>query len=252
MDALSIVEMTKIATSYGFLVASSFFDYRDRRVPNLVFILFAVAASTITLIDVYFSSDILAQLGKLLLYVAVSFTLFYVVFYLGLFGGADAKILMALSIIMPWPPKLTARTVFAPSLPIFSISIFNNTLLASILTVPYALISNIRWRRRTGRRFFENLESESPLKKMTALVLCIKTEKSRIKPYDMVAEESGKITLLKKVREEDLTEEELKNLPEDVFVTFSIPMVIFITIGFTISIFLGDLVIFLVMTFLSR
>jgi len=85
------------------------------------------------------------------------------------------------------------------------------------------------------------LESESTLKKLTALILSIKTERSRIKPYKMIAEEWGRIRLLKKVREEDLTKEDLKNLPENVF----------ITMGFTISIFLGDLIIFLVGTLLS-
>ena len=212
---------------------------------------FTIAASATTMLDMYFSLDFLTKLGEQLFSVAFSFAIFYVIFYLGFFGGADAKILIILSIIMPWPPHLTVRGTLAPSLPIFSLSIFNNTLLASVLTVPYALVSNIRWRRRTGRRLFKNLESESPLKKMAALILCVKTERSRIKPYDIIAEEAGRIILLRKVQEEDLTEEDLRNLPEDVFVTFSIPMVIFITIGFTAALILGDLIIFLVATLLG-
>ena len=66
----------------------------------------------------------------------------------------------------------------------------------------------------------------------------------------MIAEESGKITI-QKVREEDLTEEDLEHVPENVFVVFAIPMVIFITLGFVISIVFGDLLMFIVRMFWS-
>ena len=66
----------------------------------------------------------------------------------------------------------------------------------------------------------------------------------------MIAEESGKITI-QKVREEDLTEEDLEHVPENVFFVFAIPVVIFIILSFVISIFLGDLLMFVVWTFWS-
>ena len=152
---------------------------------------------------------------------------------------------------MPWPPSSQiTSSMLTPNFPIFSISIFNNALIVSALMTPYSLFSNIEWKRKTGKSLFENLENESLLKKIMALLFCIKTEKSKIKPYDMIAEESGRI-ILKKVQEEDLTKEDLEDVPENVFIFFSIPMVIFITIGLTISIFFGDLLLFSIQTLLS-
>jgi preflagellin peptidase FlaK len=246
MDVRTLIEVTKIAISLVFLIVSSVFDYRERRIPNLVFVLVPATA-----IDIYFFPDPLAKLITLLLYTGFSFAVFFTIYFLGLFGGADAKLLTVLTIMMPWPPSTqTIRTILEPNLPIFALSIFNNTLLTSALIAPYSILSNLIWKRKTGRRLFENVEDESFLRKLMALLFCIKTEKAKIQPYDMIAEESGKITM-QKVREEDLTEEDLEHVPENVFVVFSIPMVLFITLGFVISLILGDLLMSVVRAFWS-
>lgn len=238
MEIVNLIEIVKIALSLGFLIAASFFDYKARYIPDKLLIVFSVVAFLTTSADILFLPDFSARIVTLLINVGISAGIFYGIYYLGLYGGADAILLMILSIIIPWPPSNQIfEVMFAPNLPIFTISVFDNAILFSTMIAPYALISNLIWKRRTGKSLFENLQKEPLIKKIVALLFCIKTEKSKIKPFDMIAEESGKITL-KKVQEEDLTKEEIDRAPENVFIVFSIPMVIFITIGLFVSIFL--------------
>ena len=249
MDISYSIELIKIISCLFFLIISSFHDYRDRRVPNKIFKIFTPIAATLTAIDILLATNPLTQLTNFTLNMAISLPIFYLIYYVGLFGGADAKIMITLSIAIPWPPKIV-KPLIESNLPIFPISILNDTILSSVLTLPYALLSNLNWKIRKGQKLFEGLEKESLIKKISALVFCIKTEKARIRPYHMIAEDHGKIVLFRRVQEEDLSPKDLEGLPQSIFVTFSLPMLIFITIGFITAIYLGDFVIFLVRSFL--
>ena len=239
------LEAIRIALSLFFLLASSYYDYKDRRVPDTIFKFFMPIAAALTLIGIMLAADPFSQLVTFILYLAVSVLVFYAVYYFGLFGGADAKMLIALSMAVPWPPR-TVRPLLGMSFPVYSISILDNTLLSTVLTLPYALLSNILWKMEKKRSLFEGLEKAPLIRKIGALVFCVKKEKAEVKPYHTIAEEDGKILLFRKVQEEDLTPEEVEKLPQSVFVTFAVPMIIFITIGFLAAVFLGDLIVFLI------
>lgn len=250
MSISDILEIVKIIVCFFFLVFSSLQDYRDRRVSNAIFKFFIPIATILTAVEIGLSSSPLTQLANFAIHAAVSIAIFFVIYYVGFFGGADAKALISLSIAMPWPPTIVTPLVEL-NFPVFPISIFNDAILLSVLTLPYALFSNFNWKMGKRRRLFEGLEKESTLKKIGALIFCVKMEKVRVKPYHMVAEDHGKIILLKRIQEEDLSPKELEELPTNIFIIFSLPMLIFITIGFISTIFFGDLIIFLIRTLLG-
>jgi preflagellin peptidase FlaK len=85
----------------GFLLYASVLDLRTRRVPNNVWIAFGFLASLLFLADWL----VLHRLGWIhLLIVAGLILLSYTLWYLHLLaGGADAKALMAISILLPIP-----------------------------------------------------------------------------------------------------------------------------------------------------
>ncbi len=250
MDLYGILELVRITLSFAFLIVSSYFDYVSRRVPNLSFIAFMPAAAALTIVSILLSTNIQTQFITFILYAGITSAIFYAIGHLGLFGGADALIMIGLSLAVPWPLTVI-RPFLGVELPILPISIFNNSLLASVIILPYAILSNLTWKSRTKLNLFAGLEKESPLKKIGAMLLCVKKEKSKVQPYDLVAEKSGKLTLFNKVQEEDISQEELQSLPSNVFVMFSLPFVIFITIGFITTILAGDLIILLVKSFLG-
>lgn len=250
MSITDSLDIARIIVCFFFLLYSSIQDYKDRRVPNIVFTLFVPIAAALTATDIILSSNPLNRLTNFAIYTSVSVSIFYAIYYIGFFGGADAKMLISLSVAVPWPPN-TVPPLLGQSFPIFAISILNNSLLSSVITLPYALLSNLSWKMRTGLKLFDRLEKEPSIKKIGSLIFCVKTEKAKIKPYDMIAEENGKIVLFKKIQEEDLTPQEIEGLPQNTFVIFSVPMLIFITIGFITAVYLGDFVILIIREFLG-
>ncbi|MFH0896815.1 MAG: A24 family peptidase [Candidatus Bathyarchaeota archaeon] len=249
MNITGTLEIIKIIISFSFLAISSYYDYKYRIVPDKIFIIFAPMAGILTLAGFFFTGNFLQQLETYLFYVAISFAIFFVIGYVGLFGGADVKIMIVLSLAVPWP-LISISPILGVTLPILPLSIFDNSLILSILTLPYALVSNIAWKNRNKISLFKGVEKEPLLNKIGAILFCVKKEKRKVRPFDLIAEKSGKLTLFNKVREEDLTQEEIQGLPNNVFVTFALPFVIFIFIGFITTIFLGDLVIILVKSLL--
>lgn len=248
MDITEASELIRVVISLVFLAVASFFDYKTRSLPDIIFIVFMPIAGTLTVVGILFTNDPITSLINFALFVTITTAIFLIIGRIGFFGEADTLIMISLSLAIPWPPLSNIKPILGANtvLPILSISIFDNALLASVLTLPYAFISNMIWKFRTGKRLFEGFEGESYMKKLGAVLFCIKKEKPRVKSYDMISEEDGKLTLFNKVQEEDLSHEELQELPENVFVSFAIPMVIFIFIGFITAIFFGDFIIFII------
>jgi len=250
MSVSEILELTRMTLSLVFLAASSYYDYKTRRVPNMIFKVFMPTVAILTLADVFLTVSFQTRLVAFAVHTAIAFAVFYAIDYVGLFGGADAKILMGLSLAVPWP--LTAiRPVLGTELPVPSISIFNNTLFFAVAVLPYGVASNIAWKVRTRLSLFGGLEDEPLIKRIGAMLFCIKKERPKIRPYDLIAEKSGRLVLFDRVQEEDLSPEELQGLPENVFVTFSLPLVVFIAIGFVTTIIVGDVIVFLVKSMLG-
>ena len=75
----------------------SAFDIRDRRIPNRVMLVGGVVGSAVTIISGHFYESLLLHLFGLLFSIVLS----YILFRLGAFGGADAKVLITVAIISP-------------------------------------------------------------------------------------------------------------------------------------------------------
>lgn len=163
----------------------------------------------LTLIEIFLATSFQTRLVTFAEYTAITLAIFYAIDYIGLFGGADAKILISLSLAIPWP-LTTIRPVLGTELPVLPISIFNNALLCAVITLPYAMAANIAWKIRTGLSLFGGLEEEPLIKRMGAMFFCIKKERSKIRPYDLIAEKSGKLILFNRIQEEYLSTEELR------------------------------------------
>ncbi len=249
------VGLIKVIVSLVFLLSASYFDYKEREVPDTVWALFIPIAASLTIYELYLSGFAWPLLTKVLLSIVLSTALFLVVSYVGLYGGADAKALISLSVLMPVLPE-GFKPVLGCLAPFLPISFFNNSVILSLIAIPYVIALNLLWKIRRKSPLFKGFEAESILKKIAALAFCVKVDKSRVKPYDSIAEDvvvtpEGKI--LRKLRLSWKAEEErdvdYKALPQEVFVSFSIPMIVFITLGFLVTLFLGDLVIWIVESF---
>ena len=250
---MTTFDIAKILFAFGFLVLASIHDVKTREVPNYVWIYSIPAAAILTIIDLI----VLRQASFLILTftgisIAISIVIFFAVFYFGLWGGADSKALIALAILFPSNPQILQQSSNYV-LPIFPITIFDNSIISSIFIVPIGIAANAVWKVKTHRRLFEGFEHESVLRRIGALTTCMKTSSSRLKPYDSIAEEffvdekgqpKRRFKLFQRVEEDENGKPPTRpsSLPDEVFVSIPIPMIVFITLGLALSLTLGDLI----------
>lgn len=238
----------QILISLTFLIIASAYDLKTREVPNKIWVIFMPLSIIIT------ASRIVARPEELwlsLASIAIATTIALTVFYLGLYGGADAKALMTLAVTHP---TYLSQALVLPFLPL---SAFQNSLVLMALMCPVVLARNLRRKLKTGRPLFEGLEREPVMKKAGALLFCMKKSKSEIKSYDVLAERlepagtevRRTLKIFQKVKEDDTVTDE--TIPEEVFVTYSLPMLPFLTVGYLLAISVGDLILQLVAFFLS-
>lgn len=259
------LETVKIGLSLIFLSYASWQDYRYREVSNKVWILFAPLGLTLTFFHIFLTQQsflFIMLVASFLVVSGISVTLFY----LGFFGGADAKAFICLSITLPWGPILFKRHLKVISA-IFSLSVFDDAILASSLTAVGMVVYNILWRVKTGERLFEGLERESPWKKFLALITGYKVELSKIGkklhlvPLEEISEgEGGRVirNLRVFVRADEDMEARIARvnkfsgkLDGKIWVTPNLPFIIFITIGLVVALLLGDVLLWLTTQLIS-
>ena len=264
-----ILGAARTVLTLSFLFYASWSDYKTREVSNSVWIFFAPLTSALTFVEIY-----LYRFPQLPLY-GVCFgltTAFAVIlFYSGAFGGADAKALMCLALALPFYPKNLFTPLSGEASPIsqrfFPLTVFSNSVLLAALTAFYMLLRNVFWRQKTGEKLFEGHEDESFGRKLLVLITGYKIpfeklrEKWHLYPLEDIetAEDELKRKLIVVPKDEgrDATLERLTNaintgkVQSVVWASPGLPMLIFITVGLFMALFIGD-VVWIFVSFLLR
>ncbi len=165
-------------------------------------------------------------------HMSVTFCFVYFIAFFGMMGGGDAKALVAIS-------SLFFRTKH--SLPIFSISVFNNSLILVVFLPLVVCAYNLLKRNR-----FEHIEGQRLAKLRTYFIgYPIDLEDLDDKKFPLVVHEDGRLQLVSSlgVIEYDVEEYKKKISPYTtrIWVTPGLPFLIPITLGFIIAYFYGDL-----------
>jgi len=260
-----ILEGARVSLCLSFLIYASWSDYKTREVSNMVWILFAPLAFTLTFLEIYIGYEF----SQLLCYgmcfgLTAAFAI--ILFYSGGFGGADAKALMCLALALPFFPF--PESLFKPLSgeisPIlqvfFPITVFSNSVLLAAATAVYMFLRNVFWHKRTGRKLFEEgHQNESLGRKILVLITGYKVSVNKLKekwhlyPLEDTEEnpEKGfkrKLVLIPKDEDRNTIVERLTQaveagkIQDTIWATPGLPMLIFITAGLIIALFFGDIV----------
>ncbi|MCW4051821.1 MAG: A24 family peptidase, partial [Candidatus Bathyarchaeota archaeon] len=171
----------RIALSLSFLTYSSWSDFKSREVSNTVWKVFAPLALLVTSTQFLFYPPFsrflllpyLDAVANAFVNYGISFGLTSIfsvaLFYVGAFGGADAKALMCIALVLPAPPNLYPPLSGFVSF-VFPITIFSNGVIVAAMSLFYALFRNLIWKLRTHQDLFEGYESESFWRKALALL----------------------------------------------------------------------------------
>ena len=257
-----ILEGARVSLCLSFLIYASWSDYKTREVSNMVWMLFAPLAFTLTFLEIYIGYEF-SQLPSYGICFGLTATFAVVLFYSGGFGGADAKALMCLALALPFFPEslLKPLSEISPILQaFFPITVFSNSVLLAAATAVYIFLRNVFWHKRTGRKLFEEgYQNESLGRKILILITGYKVSTNKLKekwhlyPLEDTEEnpEKGfkrKLVLIPKDEDRNMIVERLTKaveagkIQDTVWATPGLPMLIFITAGLIIALFFGDIV----------
>jgi len=257
VDEILILDGLRVTLCLSFFVYASVSDLRTREISNKVWVVMAPLALALTLFQfVLFSPQ---SLSLFAISFAITAALSIVLFYVGAFGGADAKALMCLALALPTYPNNLFQFNVPPHVALFfPLTVFTNAVLLAALSVVYAILRNSFWRLRTGQKLFEGFENESIWRKFLAFLTGFKVkatelEKGHMYPLeDIGTKETGesqrRLLVLPKDEEREtivgriLSATKEGKIQNEVWATIGLPLLVFITLGFIVSLALGDLV----------
>ncbi|MEM3715585.1 MAG: A24 family peptidase C-terminal domain-containing protein [Candidatus Bathyarchaeia archaeon] len=258
----ALLDLLRLGLCLSFLTVASIYDLKFREVPNTVWIISAPIGLTLSAISLALNIssrplDALIWTVTLIIVSGLSLALFY----LGLWGGADAKALICLAASMPTRlnieairPMLEQCLQNSFSLPI-SISTLNNSVLAAALLTATIALRNLIDLARSGGKIFEGLEGEGLIKKTLAFMTGyrVDAEKLRSKRHHYIIIEEFSVgsngsfkRRLKGLRLLGAENDVEGKVPEDIcgkiWVTPALPFLLFMEAGLIMTVFLGDVI----------
>ena len=136
LDTATIIDVSRLAIALVILSFASYTDIKTRRASNLLWIIMG-GAGGLLLVAQYFLVGFENIL--ILIFVPIMIGFVYLLFQLRLlYGGADAKALMALSILVPFFPSISIFPIFGKSYMPFPWVLLVNSLFV-FLTIPISL-----------------------------------------------------------------------------------------------------------------
>jgi preflagellin peptidase FlaK len=260
-----IFDAVRSAMALSFLLYASWSDYKTREVNDTVWMLFAPLAFALTVAELLLYGSVSDFMLYGLCFVITS-AIAVLLFYSGGFGGADSKALMCLALALPFYPKNSFTPLSGSVSPIsqilFPMTIFSNSVILVIVPVFWIILRNAAWRFDRKKELFEGTQkNESIGKKILVLLTGYKIpikklkEKWHIYPLEDIEEKGDSQTdiqrkLLIFPKDEnrngivDRLEKAAANgtIKDDVWASPGLPMLIPITIGLVVALFLGDIV----------
>ncbi len=240
-----MLDILKILFCTPFLLYSCYSDIKTRRVTNRLWLVMLAGGVFFVLYDIMTKGTQYIML--LFLSAGLIFVLVYILFQLGTFGGADAKSLIVISIILPSYPVFSAFgfdfPLNKPLLDLFSFGILGNAVLLTVV-VPLGLAVY-----NTSRM---GLHIDNPLYIFIGYKSRISDLADKhIKLIQSFEEENGLVKFRFRrggVEIDETVISKLKVLSEkgiindEVWVTPGLPFMIPITLGFFVAVVYGDMI----------
>ncbi len=246
---MNYLDTARVLLSLTMLGYASWHDLRTREIYDLVWIVFGALGLITAIYEVYTGS--LSLIG-FVVPVLFSTALSIVLGYVGLFGGADIEAFIALAILNPSQPRQIVPYLGVVSV-IYPLSLFSNSALSGASFALFILARNIAL-ALSGKHLFGSHTSESAWKKLVVMFSGRKIRLESVRgppfqyPLELPPEEEGdnrKLVLLPDIRDDEAAEEVFRRLGgegvEEVWVSHTLPFLVFITIGYVLTLLFGDI-----------
>jgi len=250
---LQILSYAATALTFSFFAVGSILDLRTREVPDRVWLLYgplgAVLTFTRLLVD---PSGLFVTIISAVLTALISVGLFY----LGIFGGADAKAMICLGVTVPVPPA-GLKPLIGFAHPFYPIVVLVVGYVCSASVAVWLLTRNIIEITQRSGSLFAGLGSEPWWRKGAAVLTGYRTEVPRLAstfylyPMEEVVEDSTgarrrlRLFLNAEADRDRLVSTYIDSLskvgsPSRVWVTPGLPLLVFLFFAILITLILGD------------
>jgi len=224
--ALSL-DITRLIVGTIILAYASYTDIKTRRASNMLWLIMGSIGAILLAIQ-YFT------IGFENIFVPIMIALMYVLFQLRLmFGGADAKAIMALAILVPFAPEILEFPILkasAISMP-GSWIIFSNSVVIFLLIPLSLLIFNLAKRH-----------IEFPHLLLGYRMNVSKAKEKFVWPLEKIVDGKRRFAYMPKEFDVEDELQEFENLGiKEIWVTPKIPFMIPLLAGFICSFILGDI-----------
>jgi len=236
-ENIMIFDIIRFITGTIILFYASYTDIKTRKASNILWIIMAIIGIILLIIQYLFVGF---ENPFYLLFIPIMIGLVYLLYQLRLiFGGADAKALMGIAILVPIEPVINQFPIWKGGVMPFSWSIFSNSLII-FLFIPLSLfIYNL---------FKKNLQFPHSF---LGYKINVKDAKEKfVWPLEKLVAGKRKFVYLPKDFDvtEELNEFEKNNITE-IWVTPKIPFMVPLLIGFIFAFLFGDILFYLLSLF---
>lgn len=240
-----LIDILKILFCTPFLLYSCYSDIKTRRVSNNVWLVMLAGGTFFVLYDV--STHGLSYLFRLFISAGFIFLFVYILFQIGTFGGADAKSLIVLSIILPAYPTFQVFDYTFPLnkslINLFAFGIFGNAVLLTVVVpIGLAAYNLIKMGLKIDNPLYIFIGYKTSISQLTnkhiRLIQDFETVNGHVKFHFKRGGIEVDETIIRRLK--NLSEKGL--IKDEIWVTPKLPFMIPITIGFLVAIFYGDLI----------
>jgi Flp pilus assembly protein protease CpaA len=155
MTTIDAISLTGFLLSIIFLSYSAYSDLKIREVSNRVWVIYLPLSVVVLMLKLFLDQRLLTIS---VISIAATTCLSLIMFYIGIFGGADAKAFICLSVALPTNPF--SKSLFLSLNPIFPVMVLYTTYFLSASTIFYVVSRNVTWKYVKRKQLFEKtLES---------------------------------------------------------------------------------------------
>ncbi len=240
-----MLDILKIIFCTPFLIYSCYSDIKTRRVSNNVWLVMLAGGIFFVLTDI--STYGAAYLPRLFISAGFIFAFVYILFQFGIFGGADAKSLIVLSIILPAYPKLQAFgysfPLNKPLIDLFAFGIFGNAVLLTIVVpISLAVYNLTKMGLHVDKPLYIFIGYKTKISELASRHIKLIEKFEVVNGVVKFHFKRGGVEINETLISELKTLSEKGLIKEEVWVTPGLPFMIPITLGFFVAIFYGDII----------
>lgn len=229
-----ILDIIRLFVGIIILTYASYTDIKTRRASNLLWLIMG-SIGGILLVVQYFTIGF-GDKTFYLLFIPIMIALVYAFFQMRLiFGGADAKALMALAILLPMHPSINQFPIWGESFMPASWTIFSNSIIIFLFIPLSLLIFNIAKR---------NIKFPHAL---LGYKMSIKTAKEKfVWPLEKIVDGKRKFAYMPKEFDADEEFDKFEKFGiNEIWITPKVPFMIPLLVGFICSYIFGDILYYL-------